>query len=57
MTYIEEVKHDLQDIIVTSVPMLVPAGLFVMQQVRRCLKLWSENAAPTHAHAVQSAST
>ena len=33
VTYLKEVRNDLHDIISTSVPMVVPAGLFVMQQV------------------------
>lgn len=33
VTYLQEVQNDLHDIISTSVPMVVPAGLFVMQQV------------------------
>ena len=33
ITYLREVQHDLRDIISTSFPMIVPAALFVMQQV------------------------
>lgn len=33
LTYFKEVQNDLHDIISTSLPMVVPAGLFVMQQV------------------------
>ena len=37
VTYLREVQNDLRDIIATSVPMVVPAALFVMQQVRSAL--------------------
>jgi len=33
VTYLREIQHDLRDIISTSFPMIVPAALFVMQQV------------------------
>ncbi|KAL0037192.1 hypothetical protein WJX79_005016 [Trebouxia sp. C0005] len=33
ITYLREIQHDLRDIISTSFPMVVPAALFVMQQV------------------------
>ena len=33
ITYFREVQHDLREIISTSFPMIVPAALFVMQQV------------------------
>ena len=33
ITYLREVQHDLREIISTSFPMIVPAALFVMQQV------------------------
>ena len=33
ISYLREVQHDLRDIISTSFPMIVPAALFVMQQV------------------------
>ena len=59
VTYLREVQNDLQDIIATSVPMVVPAALFVMQQVgsvwplgyQACLAAFEDNLAAEHMYA------